>query len=150
GLVMVTIVPSFVSEPLRRWGVRQDSLRDELEATGASEEEVREAVAAFRDANPRPDATIADVADHIEHVREVAGIDHVGIGADYDGIGSTPVGLEDAATYPNLIAELLRRGWSEPDLAQLTNGNAFRVIRAAEDVADRLRGERAPGIGRLP
>ncbi|HSM07422.1 MAG TPA: membrane dipeptidase, partial [Gemmatimonadota bacterium] len=138
GLVMVTIVPSFVSEPLRLWGVRQDSLRDELEAAGASEDDVREAVAAFREANPRPNATIADVADHIEHVRDVAGIDNVGIGADYDGIGSTPIGLDDAATYPMLIAELLRRGWSEADLSKLTNGNAFRVLRAAETVADRL------------
>lgn len=150
GLVMVTIVPSFVSEPLRRWGVHQDSLRDELEAAGASDDEVREAIEAFRLANPRPDATIADVADHIEHVRDVAGIDHVGIGADYDGIGSTPVGLEDASTYPMLIAELLRRGWSEADLAKLTNENAFRVLRAAEAVAGRLQAERAPDVGRLP
>ena len=150
GLVMVTIVPSFVSEPLRLWGVRQDSLRDELEAAGASEDDVREAVAAFREANPRPNATIADVADHIEHVRDVAGIDNVGIGADYDGIGSTPIGLDDAATYPMLIAELLRRGWSEADLSKLTNGNAFRVLRAAETVADRLQAESAPGVGRIP
>jgi len=150
GLVMVTIVPGFVSEPLRRWGVHQDSLRGELEAAGASEDEVREAIAAFRDANPRPHATIADVADHIEHVREVAGIEHVGLGADYDGISSTPVGLEDVATYPMLIAELLRRGWSEDDLAKLTNANTFRVLRAAEAVAARLRPERSPGVGRLP
>jgi membrane dipeptidase len=150
GLVMVTIVPGFVSEPLRRWGVRQDSLRDGLEAAGSSEDEVREAVAAFREQNPRPEATIADVADHIEHVRGVAGIDHVGIGADYDGISSTPTGLEDVASYPVLIAELLRRGWSEADLAKLTNGNAFRVLRAAEAVARRLREERPAGVGRLP
>jgi membrane dipeptidase len=150
GVVMVTIVPSFVSEPLRRWGVRQDSLRDELEATGVSETDVSEAVEAFRTANPRPDATVADVADHIEHVRDVAGIDHVGIGADYDGISSTPAGLEDVATYPVLIAELLRRGWSEPELAKLTSGNALRVLRGAESVARRLQAERAPGLGRLP
>lgn len=150
GLVMVTIVPSFVSESLRRWGVHRDSLRDELEATGASDDEVREAVAAFGNENPRPDATISDVADHIEHVRDVAGIDHVGIGADYDGISSTPVGLEDVATYPVLLAELLRRGWSETELAKLTNGNALRVLRAAEAVARRKRAERPPGVGRLP
>ena len=150
GLVMVTLVPSFVSEPLRQYGLRQDSLRDELEATGASEDEVREAVAAFREQGTRPAATVADVADHIEHVRDVAGIDHVGIGADYDGISSTPAGLEDVASYPVLIAELLRRGWSEADLAKLTNGNAFRVLRAAEAVALRLREQRPAGIGRLP
>jgi membrane dipeptidase len=74
----------------------------------------------------------------------------VGIGADYDGISSTPTGLEDVASYPVLIAELLRRGWSEADLAKLTNGNAFRVLRAAEAVARRLREERPAGVGRLP
>ena len=150
GLVMVTFVPAFVSEPLRAWSERLSALRDELEAGGAGEDEVDEAVDAFTGRHPRPEATIADVADHIEHVREVAGIDHVGIGADYDGISSTPVGLEDASTYPVLVAELLRRGWSEPELAKLTNLNALRVLREAERVADRLRAESSSGVERLP
>lgn len=150
GLVMVTIVPSFVSEPLRAWSVRRDSLRDALEEGGATEDELRAAGSTFRETNPRPEATVGDVADHIDHVREVAGIDHVGIGADYDGISSTPVGLEDVAAYPVLIAELLRRGWTEAQLAKLANGNALRVLREAERVAARLREQRRPALGRLP
>jgi membrane dipeptidase len=149
GLVMVTFVPSFVSEDQRRWYVRQDSLRDALEADGTGEEAVDAALEAFRERYPRPEATVADVADHVEHVRDVAGIDHVGIGADFDGISSTPVGLEDVSSYPRLIAELLRRGWSEGDVAKLTDGNVLRVLRRAETVAG-LAGDRdAVGIGRL-
>jgi len=150
GLVMVTFVPSFVSEDLRAWYVRRDSLGDSLEARGASEAEIRAADRAFRDENPRPSATIADVADHVEHVRNVAGLEHVGIGADYDGISTTPEGLEDVAAYPRLIAELLRRGWSETELAKLTNENALRVLREAERVAARLAEQREPSVGRLP
>lgn len=150
GLVMVTFVPSFVSEDLREWWVRRDSVLSELEEGGASEDAVDAADDAFREANPRPEATIADVADHIEHVRDVAGIDHVGIGADYDGISSTPTGLEDASTYPRLIAELLRRGWSEAELAKLTSENALRVLRRAEAVAARLAEAEDFGLARIP
>jgi membrane dipeptidase len=82
------------------------------------------------------------VADHIEHVRRVAGIDHVGIGGDYDGTGMLPVGLEDVSTYPALLAELARRGWTEADLRKLAGENALRVWREAERVAGRLRAER--------
>jgi len=150
GLVMVTFVPSFVSEDQRRWYVRQDSLRDALEAYGTGEEAVDAALGAFRERHPRPEATVAHVADHVEHVRDVAGIDHVGIGADFDGISSTPVGLEDVSSYPRLIAELLRRGWSEEDVAKLTNGNVLRVLRRAEAVAGLAGDEDPAGIGRLP
>lgn len=150
GLVMVTFVPSFVSEDLRRWWVQRDSVRTEAEARGAGEEAVQAADEAFREANPRPQATIDDVADHIEHVRAVAGIEHVGIGADYDGISSTPVGLEDASTYPRLIAELLERGWTEDELAKLTSRNALRVLRQAEEVAATMAASQDPGIARIP
>ena len=84
-------------------------------------------------------ATVATVADHVDHMREVAGIDHVGIGGDFDGTAFTPAGLEDVSGYPNLIAELLDRGWSEADLAKLTWGNALRVLGDAEAVARDLR-----------
>jgi membrane dipeptidase len=86
-----------------------------------------------------PKATIGQVADHIEHVRKVAGVDHVGIGADFDGNDSWPVGLEDVSTYPNLFAELIRRGWTEADLAKLAGGNVLRALRGAEAVARRLQ-----------
>jgi membrane dipeptidase len=94
----------------------------------------------------RPEATLADVADHIEHARRVAGVDHVGIGADYDGITSVPRGLEDVSTYPALFAELSRRGWSEDDLRKLAGENLLRVMREAEAVARRLQRERAPSV----
>lgn len=89
-------------------------------------------------------ATIGDVADHIEHVANLAGVDHVGIGSDFDGIDSTPVGLEDVSTFPMLFAELSRRGWSEEDLAKLAGENVLRVMREAEAVARRLQRERPP------
>ncbi len=92
----------------------------------------------------RDHATLDDVVAHIEHARAVAGVDHVGIGADYDGITSVPVGLEDVSTYPALLAELSRRGWSEEDLRKLAGKNVLRVMRDAEAVARRLQRERGP------
>ena len=89
-------------------------------------------------------ATWRDVADHIDHMRKVAGIDHVGIGGDFDGTAFVPADLADVAGYPNLIAELLRRGWSEADLAKLTWHNAVRVLRDAESVARDVRSRRGP------
>ncbi|NJD19019.1 MAG: membrane dipeptidase [Gemmatimonadetes bacterium] len=97
----------------------------------------------------RPQATIGDVADHIEHVVKVAGIAHVGIGSDFDGISSTPVGLEDVSTYPKIFAELSRRGWSEEDLAKLAGENVLRVWRQAEEVARRLQRERKPSTATI-
>ncbi|MEQ9399896.1 MAG: dipeptidase [Longimicrobiales bacterium] len=94
-------------------------------------------------------ATLADVADHIEHVAEVAGVDHVGIGSDFDGIDSTPVGLEDVSTFPALFAELSRRGWSEEDLAKLAGGNVLRAWQEAEAVARRLQRERPPSTATI-
>jgi membrane dipeptidase len=95
------------------------------------------------------EATIADVADHIEHVASLAGIDHVGIGSDFDGISSTPVGLEDVSTYPRLFAELSRRGWSETELAKLAGENILRVMREAEAVARTLQRTRDPSVATI-
>ena len=97
----------------------------------------------------RDHATIADVADHVEHVVEVAGIDHVGIGSDFDGIDSTPVGMEDVSTYPKLLVELSRRGWSEEGLAKLAGENVLRVWQQAEEVARRLQRERGPSTATI-
>ena len=96
-----------------------------------------------------PEATLDDVVAHIEHARDVAGIDHVGIGADYDGITTVPVGLEDVSTYPALFAELSRRGWSESDLRKLAGENVLRVMRDAEGVSRRLRAERPPSTATI-
>jgi len=94
-------------------------------------------------------ATISDVADHVEHIARVAGVDHVGIGSDFDGITQTVVGLEDVSTYPKLFAELSRRGWSEQDLAKLAGENILRVMREAEAVARRLQRERGPSTATI-
>ena len=95
------------------------------------------------------EATLSDVADHIEHVAAIAGVDHVGIGSDFDGIDSTPLGLEDVSTYPSLFAELSRRGWTEQDLRKLAGENVLRVMREAEAVARRLQRDRAPSTATI-
>nr|WP_211241279.1 dipeptidase [Pseudonocardia spinosispora] len=98
---------------------------------------------------PRQVATVADVADHLDHMREVAGIDHLGIGGDFDGTRSTPDGLPDVSGYPNLIAELMGRGWSTTDLAGLTWRNALRVLRDVEDVSTSLRRTEPPSLATI-
>jgi membrane dipeptidase len=104
-----------------------------LRAAGLGAQSVAESTKAW--AARAPKATLAQVADHIEHIRAVAGVDHVGLGSDFDGITEVPVGLEDVSKFPDLIAELLRRGWSEVDVKKLAGLNALRVLRATEQVA---------------
>ena len=91
---------------------------------------------------PKIPVTLAQVADHVDHVRKVAGVDHVGLGGDYDGNDAWPEGLSDVSGYPRLLAELARRGWSDEDLGKLASGNILRVMRRAEEVARRLQQER--------
>lgn len=145
GIAMATFVPKFVLPEAVAWTRAAD---ENMRAQGLHHLDTTErgmkVHAAFEAANPRPMATVATIADHLDHMREVAGVDHVGIGGDYDGTAFLPQGLEDVSGYPNLIAELLDRGWSTGDLAKLTWQNAVRVLRAAEDVARDLRTRRAP------
>src|SRR5690606_18330797 len=98
----------------------------------------RAAAQAWRAQNPQPQASVSELADHVEHVRNVAGIDHVGLGGDYDGTSSLPAGMEDVAGYPLLFAELIRRGWNDDDLLKLAGGNALRVLQDAEIARDRM------------
>jgi membrane dipeptidase len=142
GVVMVTFVPGFISSDIVAWGDKQDARRAELTRqfprdTARVQRELR----AWRQANPSPKATMADLIAHIEHVRKVAGIDHVGIGSDYDGIDSTPEGMEDVSKFPMLFAELARRGWSDEDLQKLAGENLLRVMRRAEETARILQRE---------
>lgn len=145
GIAMATFVPKFVLPEAVAWTRAAD---ENLRAHGLHHLDTTERAmklhAAFEAANPRPAATVATIADHLDHMREVAGVDHIGIGGDYDGTAFLPRGLESVAGYPNLIAELLGRGWSAVDLAKLTWQNAVRVLRAAEDVARDLRARRGP------
>ncbi|MFI2642979.1 dipeptidase [Streptomyces sp. NPDC018610] len=153
GMAMVTFVPKFVLQAAVDWTAAAD---ENMRAHGLhhldTTEEGMKVHRAFEEAHPRPVATVATVADHLDHMREVAGVDHIGIGGDYDGTAFTPDGLSDVSGYPNLLAELLERGWSKSDLAKLTWQNAVRVLGAAEDVARGLRATRAPShatIGEL-
>jgi membrane dipeptidase len=150
GLVMVTFVPQFVNTAVAGYGFgRPEQLQRQLDErlAGVTRVPERERITReFWDANPRPRATLADVADHIEHVRNVAGIEHVGLGSDFDGITDVVVGLEDVSTFPALFAELIRRGWSDDDLAKLASLNMLRVMRDAEHAARRLQRERPPSV----
>ncbi|HUP62946.1 MAG TPA: dipeptidase [Thermoanaerobaculia bacterium] len=136
GVVMVTFVPGFVSETVRVHGANRDAEQARLKELYAGQpDKVKEGLEAWSKANPRPRATIADVADHIEHVMKVAGADHAGIGGDLDGISTTPEGLESVADYPKLFAELIRRGHSDEELKKLAGLNLLRVMKKAEQVA---------------
>ena len=139
GVVMVTFVPGFVSAELVAHDRARAAELARLRAAGSDAAAVRGAMAAWEQTHPRPRATLAQVADHVEHVRRVAGIDHVGIGGDFDGIAETVVGLEDVSTYPALFAELARRGWTEAELRKLAGENALRALQGAEATAARLR-----------
>ena len=142
GVVMITFVPSYVSTEHRDWEAEERAERQRLETSfGEGDQRVFVGLDAWRSENPMPMATLAQVADHVEHVRKVAGVDHVGLGGDFDGITRVVRGLEDVSTYPVLFEELLRRGWGENELAKLAGGNILRALRAAEETAGRLVGE---------
>jgi membrane dipeptidase len=145
GVVMVPFVTSFVSAKVKADDDALDAVSKAAFRRHASDSSAaRREIAAWRVSHPRPQATIADVANAVDHVRKIAGVDHVGIGSDFDGIPDTVVGLEDVSKYPALFAELARRGWSDADLAKLSDGNVLRVLQQAEAVSARLRKTRGP------
>jgi membrane dipeptidase len=148
GVCMVTFVPAFVSQQCREW---HQGLDAEMERRGLDpwDQASRAAREEYARRSPAPRATLAQVADHIEHVREVAGVDHVGIGGDFDGTEDLPDGLADVSCYPALIAELLERGWSEQDCARLAGGNVLRVMREAESAAGAISARRGPSLARI-
>ncbi|MGD6745062.1 dipeptidase [Streptomyces sp. BH106] len=150
GVAMATFVPKFVLQAAVDWTAAAD---DNLRSHGFhhldTSPEAMKLHRAFEEARPRPIATVPTVADHLDHMREVAGVDHIGIGGDYDGTAFTPDGLDDVSGYPNLIAELVDRGWSRADLSKLTWRNAVRVLADAESVASDLRTRRGPSNATL-
>jgi len=149
GVCMVTFVPAFVSQRCRDW---EKELAEDMERRGLDPGD-RAARAAARQqrapADPAPRATLGQVADHIEHVRAVAGVEHVGIGGDFDGTEELPDGLHDVSCYPALFAELLGRGWGEEDCARLAGGNLLRVMREAETAAREISARRGPASLRI-
>jgi membrane dipeptidase len=138
GVCMVTFVPSFVSPEAAQWSAGLRAAARDMGLDPKNPEDLySRALPEYVKEYPEPGATLAQVADHVDHVREVAGIGHVGLGGDYDGTGTQPAGLEDVSRYPNLFTELLRRGWSEADCRALAGGNILRVLQDAEDFAAR-------------
>jgi len=137
GVVMVTFVPGFVSSAVaahdRALDAERERLRREHPENAA---EVAAGLTLWRESNPIPRATLSQVADHIDYIRTIAGVDHIGLGGDFDGITTVPVGLEDVSTYPALTAELLRRGYRDEDVRKILGLNLLRVMRGAERVAD--------------
>jgi membrane dipeptidase len=146
GVVMVPFVPGFVSPKVAEYSAMRGAEIQRLRtAHPADSAAAMRALAEWDRAHPAVHASIADVANHIEHVRDVAGVDHVGIGSDFDGTGNDlPDGLQDVSTFPALLVELSKRGWSEADLRKVAGENVLRVMTANEKVAARLQRERHP------
>jgi membrane dipeptidase len=133
GVVMVNFNPPFVSEARRLHDVRRDSVLAAMRAAGVDSLARRDSLRAWNERAPA--VTMQQVADHVDHIRRIAGVDHVGLGSDFDGISSVPVGLEDVSKFPDLVGELLRRGWTEADVKKAAGLNILRVMREAEQVA---------------
>ena len=144
GVVMVVFLPDYVSEAVRQWAAKKGAEEERQKRLLSGDPEgAKTAVDAWVAANPKPPASIAQVADHIDHIRKIAGIDHVGVGGDYDGMDSAPVGMEDVSGYPALFTELARRGYSQADLEKISSRNIIRALRGAELTAARLKNEPA-------
>jgi len=136
GIVMVVALPGFLNEKARQRGADRAAERARLQSLWLGRpDQVEAGLAAWDAQHPDVLATVSDVADHIDHVRKVAGIDHIGLGADYDGMDTGPRGMEDVAGYPALFVELARRGYSQADLEKISSRNMMRVLRAAEAFA---------------
>jgi membrane dipeptidase len=150
GIVMVNFSPDFVSEAARAYYADIEAetarLKDLMPGDTAG---VEKGLAAWKAAHPEVKATLRQVADHIDHIRKVAGVDHVGLGSDFDGISRVPAGLEDVSRYPDLLEELARRGYSDDDLRKVAGLNVLRVMKQAEAVAARLQRETRPNDARI-
>jgi membrane dipeptidase len=152
GVVMATFAPPYVSAARNQWEADRSAEQTRYNSPPyaglyiGQPDRAKAALAAWDAAHPRPATTLAQVADHIEHIRQVAGIDHVGLGSDFDGIGDAPVGLEGVDRFPALLEELMRRGWSDADIAKLAGENLLRALAAAEKVSSQLRASTPPSM----
>ena len=160
GVVMVSFVPQFTSQEVKDHGESRNAERDRLQGLAGApdapdapevpEVSVQDGLTAWDRQNPAPKATLSQVADHIDHIRDVAGIDHIGLGSDFDGISTVPQGLEDVSTFIDLTRELLARGYSDDDIRKILGKNLLRVMRAAEQTSARLQEERGPSEAIFP
>jgi membrane dipeptidase len=145
GVIMVAFVPKFISKAAYENLLKREAERDRLKSlSGSSELSVEEGVKRWVETNPEPSASLNDIADHIDYIRSVVGVNHIGIGSDFDGSAAFPKGLEDVSKFPMLTAELIRRGYSDEDISKIIGGNILRVMRQVESVAQRLKKERGP------
>jgi membrane dipeptidase len=149
GVCMVTFVPMFVNPDAAAWRAELTATAAARGITPANADEYSAFTDDWRAKNPTPKATLEDVVRHVEHVREVAGVDHVGLGGDYDGTSTLPEGLEDVSGYPRLLSALADRGWSDADLGKLTSSNVLRVWRDAETRAQELQAQRGPSLATI-
>ena len=150
GLVMVPVGSFFISAGIAERHAAEKAERARLEVLIPGDpQELERQMQAWEDEHPFPVVTVAEVADHIDHIRAVAGVEHVGIGSDFDGVRQLPRGLQHVGDFPNLVAELLRRSWTRDELALLLNGNILRVMESAEQVAEQLQRSEPPGELRL-
>ena len=149
GVCMVTFVPMFVNPDAAAWRAELTTAAASQGITPANADEYSAFTDDWRARNPTPKATLEDVVRHVEHVRAVAGVDHVGLGGDYDGTSTLPEGLEDVSGYPRLLAALADRGWSDAELGKLASGNVLRVWRDAEAGAHELQDQRGPSLATI-
>ncbi len=155
GVVMVNFYPGYVSAARYSWDADHAAEKTRLNAPPlgglyiGQPERARAAMAAWVASHPAPAVTVAQVADHVEHIAKVAGVDHVGIGSDFDGIPDAPAGLDGVDKFPALLVELARRGWSDADLGKVAGANVLRALRGAEQVAARLQASAPPGTATL-
>jgi membrane dipeptidase len=148
GVVMVTFVPRFLSAKVEAWELLKTAEDERLKRQSpADEKAIKAGLDLWTNANPAPRATVSDAADHVDHIRKMAGIDHIGIGGDFDGITSVPRGLEDVSKYPALTAELLRRGYKDDEIKKINGLNVLRVMREVERVSKKLQAERQASAG---
>ncbi len=146
GVVMVTFVPEFLNPKVIAWAKLRSAEQQRLRSRFPQDDDKarEQKLEAWTKSHPPPRASVADVADHIDHIRKVAGVDHIGLGSDFDGITAVPRGLEDVSTYPALTAELLRRGYTDDEVKKILGLNVLRVMRAAEKVSRSLQSRRGP------
>ncbi|MBS4035408.1 MAG: dipeptidase [Ignavibacterium sp.] len=147
GIIMVSFVPFFINQSFADWFEVYEAVFDSLKKE--SRETSKEKIEKWKKQNPAPIVKLSEVADHIDYLKSIIGVDHVGIGSDFDGFTGTVEGLEDCSKFPDLFAELARRGWTETDLKKLAGENFLRVFRKAERVSKKLRAERKPSMMRI-
>jgi membrane dipeptidase len=143
GVIMVNFYSGFV---VPDGAVKAREARKELKARYPDPKEYAKAAKAYFKENPLPRGTVSDVVDHIDYIVKTAGIDHVGLGADFDGVDRLPVGLEDVSSYPRVTEELLKRGYSDSDIHKIMSGNVIRAFREAGKVAERLQKTTQPEV----